>query len=118
MDARDLGRQLIFHVHSEFVLSYKHEVNSTNMAQPSIVYALVARQTVVLAEHNGSNGNASTVALKILDKLAAAPDGNRASYLVDNHAFHVLVSGNMTYLAMTPQARVEDVVLSSGCVDC
>lgn len=76
------------------------------MAQPCIIYALVARQTVVLAEYNGSIGNASTVALKILDKLANSSNGNRASYLVDHHAFHVLVSENMIYLAMTTQVRV------------
>lgn len=52
-----------------------------------IIYALVARGTTVLAEHNTTVGNVSTVAQKVLEHI---PHGeNKMSYIYDRCVFEV-----------------------------
>ena len=72
------------------------------MAPTGILYALVARGPVVLAEYSGVTGNAPLVALSLLEKLPPAADA-KASYLSDQMAFHVLVEGGLAYLCMTDE---------------
>eukprot|EP00887_Chlorella_sp_A99_P007689 scaffold20.g7689.t1 len=72
------------------------------MAPTGILYALVARRTVVLAEYSGVTGNAPMVALSLLEKVPNVDQ--KASYLSDQMVFHCLVSSGLTYLCMTDEA--------------
>jgi vesicle-associated membrane protein 7 len=74
-----------------------------NMPQPGILYALVARGNVILAEYSSPIlGNAGVVSLQILDKINAS-NGERLSYLVEDHIVHLLIADGLTFLCMTPQ---------------
>ncbi|KAL4538475.1 hypothetical protein Ndes2526B_g03223 [Nannochloris sp. 'desiccata'] len=74
------------------------------MPQPGILYALVARGSVILAEYSSSIlGNAGVVSLQILEKINAS-NGERLSYLVGDHIVHLLLADGFTFLCMTPQA--------------
>jgi vesicle-associated membrane protein 7 len=67
----------------------------------AIVYALVARGTVVLAEFAAVSGNAGAVARRILEKLP--PDAeSRLCFAQDRYIFHVLRSdaAGITFLCM------------------
>ena len=73
------------------------------MPQSGILYALVARGQIILAEYSGVAGNSGVIALQILEKLSTALNGDRLSYIIDNHAFHVLISNGITFVCMTEQ---------------
>lgn len=64
-----------------------------------ILYALVARGTVVLAEFTGTTTNASTVAKQILDKIPGDNDSH-VSYSQDRYIFHVKRTDGLTVLCM------------------
>uniref|UniRef100_K3YJ71 Longin domain-containing protein n=1 Tax=Setaria italica TaxID=4555 RepID=K3YJ71_SETIT len=66
----------------------------------AIVYALVARGTVVLAEFAAVSGNAGAVARRILEKLP--PDAEaRLCFAQDRYIFHVLRGdAGITFLCM------------------
>uniref|UniRef100_A0A0E0QWC4 Longin domain-containing protein n=2 Tax=Oryza TaxID=4527 RepID=A0A0E0QWC4_ORYRU len=71
----------------------------------AIVYAVVARGTVVLAEFSAVSGNAGAVARRILEKLP--PDAeSRLCFAQDRYIFHVLRSpppaaaDGLTFLCM------------------
>lgn len=70
-----------------------------------ILYALVARGSVVLAEHAEPSvaGNFSVVAVGLLGKVPAE-EGFRASWAAGQHVFHVLSAAGLTYLCMADQA--------------
>ncbi|KAG6547318.1 hypothetical protein Mapa_011255 [Marchantia paleacea] len=82
----------------------------------AILYALVARGTVVLAEFSAASGNASTVARRILEKLPTSGD-SRVSYSQDRHIFHIMKADGLTFLCMAndtfgrriPFAYLEDI---------
>lgn len=65
----------------------------------TILYALVARGTVVLAEFSAASGNASTIARRILEKIPAGGD-SRVSYSQDRHIFHIMKADGLTFLCM------------------
>ncbi|CAM0910652.1 unnamed protein product [Alopecurus aequalis] len=67
----------------------------------AIVYALVARGTVVLAEFAAVSGNAGAVARRILEKLPAEAEA-RLCFAQDRYIFHVLRSpaDGLTFLCM------------------
>lgn len=64
-----------------------------------ILYALVARGTVVLAEFTGTTTNASTIAKQILDKIPGDNDSH-VSYSQDRYIFHVKRTDGLTVLCM------------------
>ncbi len=67
----------------------------------TIVYSLVARKRAVLAEHTSSSGNFPTVTRVLLGKI---PDQDgKMSYVYDNHVFHYIVDGGMTFLCMATE---------------
>lgn len=68
-----------------------------------ILYAVVARGNVVLAEHSSVSGNSSVVAVGLLAQVPAQ-DGFRASWAAGQHIFHVLHAGGLTYLCMAEEA--------------
>ena len=66
----------------------------------AIVYALVARGTVVLAEFAAVSGNAGAVARRILEKLPPDAD-SRLCFAQDRYIFHVLrADAGITFLCM------------------
>lgn len=73
-----------------------------------ILYALVARGSVVLAEHAEPSvaGNFSVVAVGLLGKVPAE-EGFRASWAAGQHVFHVLSAAGLTYLCMADQVGAQ-----------
>ncbi|KAE8720808.1 VAMP714 protein [Hibiscus syriacus] len=65
----------------------------------AILYALVARGTVVLAEFSAVTGNTGAVARRILDKLPEEAD-SRLCLSQDRYIFHILRSDGLTFLCM------------------
>lgn len=65
----------------------------------AILYALVARGSVVLAEQSGTTTNASTIARQILEKIPGNNDSN-VSYSQDRYIFHVKRTDGLTVLCM------------------
>ncbi|KAG8046268.1 hypothetical protein GUJ93_ZPchr0008g11408 [Zizania palustris] len=67
----------------------------------AIVYAVVARGTVVLAEFAAVSGNAGAVARRILEKLPPDAECRRLCFAQDRYIFHVLrAAGALTFLCM------------------
>ncbi|KAH6567202.1 hypothetical protein BASA50_009612 [Batrachochytrium salamandrivorans] len=90
-----------------------------------IIYALVARGTIILAEHAITTGNFTTITQHLLAKIpsgspvSASPSGegraasssskssskvpadSRMSYVYDNHMFHYLQRDGITYMCLT-----------------
>lgn len=64
-----------------------------------ILYTLVARGSVILAEFSGSSSNASTIARQILDKIPGTNDMN-VSYSQDRYIFHVKRTDGLSILCM------------------
>ncbi|KAH9659835.1 Vesicle-associated membrane protein 714 [Citrus sinensis] len=65
----------------------------------AILYALVARGTVVLAEFSAVTGNTGAVARRIIEKLPAESD-SRVCFSQDRYIFHILRSDGLTFLCM------------------
>mmetsp|Transcript_2202 Transcript_2202/g.6522 ORF Transcript_2202/g.6522 Transcript_2202/m.6522 type:complete len:222 (+) Transcript_2202:136-801(+) len=63
-----------------------------------IVYALIARQKNVLAEHTVTSGNFPTITRVLLQKIP--PTDSKMSYVYENHVFHYLVQDGITYLCL------------------
>ncbi|KVH90265.1 vesicle-associated membrane protein 711-like [Cynara cardunculus var. scolymus] len=82
----------------------------------TILYTLVARGSVVLAEYSGTSTNASTIARQILEKIPGNNDMN-VSYSQDRYIFHVKRTDGLTILCMAddvagrriPFAFLEDI---------
>jgi len=68
------------------------------MAQPpegALIYAMVARGTVVVAEHTSYAGNFRDIAAQCLPRLPAG--NNRFTYTCDAHTFNFLVADGYGY---------------------
>ncbi|CAL0329021.1 unnamed protein product [Lupinus luteus] len=65
----------------------------------AILYALVARATVVLSEFSAVTGNTGAVARRLLEKLPAETD-SRLCFSQDRYIFHILRSDGLTFLCM------------------
>ncbi|KAL6534107.1 hypothetical protein OROHE_013940 [Orobanche hederae] len=65
----------------------------------AIVYALVARGSVVLAEFSATSTTANAIARQILEKIPGNDDYN-ASYSQDRYIFHVKRTDGLTVLCM------------------
>ncbi|KAJ2400091.1 hypothetical protein GGI23_002255 [Coemansia sp. RSA 2559] len=64
-----------------------------------IIYALVSRGPVVLAEHATTTaGNFQQVTLAILDKIP--PNDSKLSYVYDRFLFHYISEGGIVYLCV------------------
>ncbi|XP_031103497.1 vesicle-associated membrane protein 711-like [Ipomoea triloba] len=82
----------------------------------AILYALVGRGSVVLAEHSAASTNASAIAKQILDNIPGNDDTN-VSYSQDRYIFHVKRTDGLTVLCMAddvagrriPFAFLEDI---------
>ncbi|CAI0398347.1 unnamed protein product [Linum tenue] len=69
----------------------------------AILYAVVARGTVVLAEFSAVTGNTGAVARRILEKLPADGD-TRMCFSQDRFIFHILRSDGLSFLCMANDA--------------
>ncbi|GAB2300294.1 hypothetical protein Dimus_034330 [Dionaea muscipula] len=65
----------------------------------AILYALVARGSVVLAEFSATSTNASTIARQILEKIPGTND-THVSYSQDRYIFHVKRTDGLTVLCV------------------
>ncbi|KAF9593618.1 hypothetical protein IFM89_024302 [Coptis chinensis] len=65
----------------------------------AIVYAVVARGTVVLSEFSAVSGNTSAVARRIMEKLPTESD-SRLCFSQDRYIFHILRSDGLNFLCM------------------
>uniref|UniRef100_A0A0D6R8J8 V-SNARE coiled-coil homology domain-containing protein n=1 Tax=Araucaria cunninghamii TaxID=56994 RepID=A0A0D6R8J8_ARACU len=88
----------------------------------AILYAVVARGTVVLSEFSAVSGNAGAVARRIMEKLPSLSQAEneregRLCYSQDRHIFHILRADGLTFLCMAndtfgrrvPFAYLEDI---------
>lgn len=69
----------------------------------AILYGLVARGSVVLAEFSGTSTNAGAIAKQILDKIPGSDDSN-VSYSQDRFIFHVRRTDGLTVLCMADES--------------
>ena len=90
------------------------------MAQPperatgALIYAMVARGTVAVAEHTSYTGNFRDIAAQCLHKLPAG--NNRFTYTCDGHTFNFLVSdGYGTWLIHTTNQSSDASVVLCFC---
>ncbi|KAG8098637.1 hypothetical protein GUJ93_ZPchr0013g36030 [Zizania palustris] len=72
------------------------------MGQQSLIYAFVARGTVILAEYTEFTGNFSTIASQCLMKLPAS--NNKFTYNCDGHTFNYLVEDGFTYCVVAVES--------------
>ncbi|KAF9314543.1 hypothetical protein BG003_004091 [Podila horticola] len=64
----------------------------------SIIYALVAKGTIILAEYTSSSGNFTTVTEAILEKIP--PNNSKLTYVYDRYLFHYICEDGLTYMCM------------------
>jgi vesicle-associated membrane protein 7 len=70
-----------------------------------ILYSLVARDAVVLAEHASTTGNFAQIASQILSKIPAGDTAeSRLSYAYDTYLFHHLKKGGLVFLCMAEES--------------
>ncbi|CAN0900504.1 Vesicle-associated membrane protein 714 [Linum grandiflorum] len=65
----------------------------------AILYAVVARGIIVLAEFSAVTGNTGAVARRILEKLPVDGD-SRLCFSQDRYIFHILRSDGLSFLCM------------------
>ncbi|CAN7038207.1 hypothetical protein IGI04_005188 [Brassica rapa subsp. trilocularis] len=66
----------------------------------AIIYAVVARGTVVLTEFSAVTGNTGAVVRRILEKLSPETADERLCFSQDRYIFHILRSDGLTFLCM------------------
>ncbi|TXG61878.1 hypothetical protein EZV62_013241 [Acer yangbiense] len=82
-----------------------------------ILYGMVARGNVVLAEFTATQTNANAIARQVLEKLPRGTDDSNLSYSHDRYIFHVKRTDGITVLCMAddssgrriPFAFLEDI---------
>lgn len=77
----------------------------------AILYALVARGSVVLAEFSATSTTANAIARQILEKIPGNNDTN-ASYSQDRYIFHVKRTDGLTVLCMADDTAGSTLTLS------
>jgi len=68
-----------------------------------ILYSVISRSTVVLAEFSTARGNFDQVARRILEKIPNNAN-SKMSYVYERHIFHYSVDDQLTYLCMADEA--------------
>ncbi|KAM0038122.1 putative Longin domain, v-SNARE, coiled-coil domain-containing protein [Helianthus debilis subsp. tardiflorus] len=79
-------------------------------AQGSLIYSLVARGTVVLAEYTEFSGNFPTIAVQCLQKLPTTT--NRFTYNCDGHTFNYLVEKGYTYCVVAVESAGRELPIA------
>jgi len=67
-----------------------------------IIYGVVSRGTIVLAECATARGNFDQVARKILEKIPTTAN-SKMSYVYERHIFHYVVDDQLIYLCMADE---------------
>eukprot|EP01118_Nematostelium_gracile_P007497 TRINITY_DN2448_c0_g1_i1.p1 TRINITY_DN2448_c0_g1~~TRINITY_DN2448_c0_g1_i1.p1 ORF type:complete len:227 (+),score=56.28 TRINITY_DN2448_c0_g1_i1:69-749(+) len=67
-----------------------------------IIYSVVARGTVILAEYSNAKGNFDEVSRRILEKVPSTRNSSM-SYVFERHIFHYTVDDGLTYLCMADE---------------
>ncbi|KAL6591057.1 hypothetical protein ACP70R_033592 [Stipagrostis hirtigluma subsp. patula] len=82
------------------------------MAQPegTLIYAMVARGTVVVAEHTSYTGNFRDIAAQCLHRLPAG--NNRFTYTCDGHTFNFLVHDGYAYCVVATESAGRQIPLA------
>eukprot|EP01134_Creolimax_fragrantissima_P000884 CFRG0884T1 len=75
-----------------------------------ILYACVARDAVVLAEHNEARGNIDQVSALVLEKIPVTD--TKMSYQYDRFMFHYISLGGIQYLCMSEKDFPRDIAFS------
>lgn len=68
-----------------------------------IIYAIVARATVVLAEHATLTGNFASVALQILQKIPSQ-ENSQLTLVYDRYLFHYICKDGIIFMCMADDA--------------
>ncbi|KAG9393788.1 Synaptobrevin [Carpediemonas membranifera] len=76
--------------------------------EQQVLYACIARNSTILAEHSLVQGNFTVVARSILEKLSS--DDDRRSLLYDPaHMFHYSIVDGICYMCLTDQSAVRRI---------
>ncbi|CAL9229920.1 unnamed protein product [Arabidopsis halleri] len=75
----------------------------------AIIFALVARGTVVLSEFSATSTNASSIAKQILEKLPGNDSDSHMSYSQDRYIFHVKRTDGLTVLCMADETAGRNI---------
>ncbi|XP_028803254.1 vesicle-associated membrane protein 721 [Neltuma alba] len=70
--------------------------------QKPLIYAFVARGTVILADYTEFSGNFNSIAFQCLQKLPAT--NNKFTYNCDGHTFNYLVDNGFTYCIVADES--------------
>ncbi|TPX37730.1 hypothetical protein SmJEL517_g00480 [Synchytrium microbalum] len=65
-----------------------------------IIYGLVARGSVLLAEHCASTGNYQTVVTHILEKIPDDGQNSKMTYVYDRYLFHYIKRDGLVYMCL------------------
>ncbi|XP_062201723.1 vesicle-associated membrane protein 721-like [Phragmites australis] len=76
----------------------------------SLIYAMVARGTVVVAEHTSYTGNFRDIAAQCLHRLPAG--NNRFTYTCDGHTFNFLVNDGYAYCVVATESVGRQIPLA------
>ncbi|KAJ6241573.1 vesicle-associated membrane protein [Anaeramoeba flamelloides] len=68
----------------------------------SLIYTLVSRGTVILAEYTNVSGNFTTVANRILTKIDPNEE-SKLTFVYESYAFHYISSDGLIYMTMADQ---------------
>jgi vesicle-associated membrane protein 7 len=79
-----------------------------------ILYGMLARGNVVLAEFSATPTNASAIARQILERAQQGIEDSNASYSHDRYIFHVKRTDGLTVLCMTDNAFGRKPTFSSN----
>ncbi|KAG6535176.1 hypothetical protein ZIOFF_000138 [Zingiber officinale] len=90
------------------------EIGGESVSQMAILYALVARGSVVLAEFSASPMNAGAVARQILERIPGSQD-THVSYSQDRYIFHVKCTDGLTVLCVADDTAGSESSLSLRC---
>lgn len=80
------------------------------MAESKLIYAMVARGTVVLAEHTAYAGNFRDIAAQCLQKLPAGD--NCLTYTCDAHTFNFLIHQGYAYCVVATESSGRQIPLA------
>ncbi|KAL7614157.1 hypothetical protein Lser_V15G06084 [Lactuca serriola] len=76
----------------------------------NLIYSLVARGTVILAEYTEFTGNFQSVAAQCLQKLPST--NNRFTYNCDGHTFNYLVDQGYTYCVVAVESAGRELPIA------
>ncbi|CAL4897361.1 unnamed protein product [Urochloa decumbens] len=79
-------------------------------AEGALIYAMVARGTVVVAEHTSYTGNFRDIAAQCLHRLPAG--NNRFTYTCDAHTFNFLVADGYAYCVVATESAGRQIPMA------